>query len=257
MWFDSHCHLHLCATDSEIADIVGRARAAGVADMVTIAIDVQSSRTSAAIASEHEVWAAVGVHPNEASEWDDDAALAIAELLGSNRVVAVGETGLDFYRERTPRDMQTAAFKMHIDLAKRHHKALVIHTRDSIDAVLDMLEQENPPAHLVFHCWSGGRNELRRALDLGAYVSFAGNVSFKNAGDLRSIAEAVPDDRLLIETDAPFLAPVPHRGESNEPSYVPLVGAAVAAARSADPDAIAKQTGANARVLFGLAREAR
>lgn len=253
MWFDSHCHLHLCATDSTVADIVGRARAARVEDMVTIGIDVESSRTSAAIASGPPVWAAVGVHPNEASAWDDGAALAIEELLGANRVVAVGETGLDFYRERAPRDAQTATFKDHIRLAKRHDKALVIHTRDSIGAALDVLEEVNPPEHLVFHCWSGDGEALRRALGLDAYISFAGNVSFKGADNLRAMAEAVPDDRLLIETDAPFLAPVPHRGKSNEPSYVPLVGAAVAAARSVTAETISKQTAANARALFGLA----
>lgn len=272
MWFDSHCHLHLCATDSAVADIVGRAHAAGVQDVVTIGIDVESSRISASLASEYHfgtlttargetasgqsvegVWAAVGVHPNDASDWDDDAAGEIEELLASDRVVAVGETGLDFYRDRAPRDVQTAAFKDHIRLAKRHDKALIIHTRDSVGGAVDVLEQENPPERLVFHCWSGDGDELRRALALGAYISFAGNVSFKGADNLRAMAEAVPDDRLLIETDAPFLTPVPHRGTSNEPSYVPLVGAAVAAARSVTAEAIADRTVANARALFGLA----
>ncbi|MGH2748436.1 MAG: TatD family hydrolase [Actinomycetota bacterium] len=253
MWFDSHCHLHLCATDSAVADIVARARAAGVEDVVTIGIDFESSRISAALASEYPIWAAVGVHPNEASDWEDDAAREIEELLGSDRVVAVGETGLDFYRDRAPRDVQTAAFKDHISLAKRHDKALIIHTRDSVGAAVDVLEQENPPERVVFHCWSGDADELRRALALGAFISFAGNVSFKGADNLRAFAEAVPDDRLLIETDAPFLTPVPHRGTSNEPSYVPLVGAAVAAARSVTAEAVAKRTGANARTLFGLA----
>lgn len=256
MWFDSHCHLHLCAAESGVAEIVERARAAGVEDIATIGIDVESSRTSVRIASEHGMWASVGMHPNDASGWDDGARAAIEQLLDSDRVVAVGETGLDFYRERAPRDLQTAAFKAHIALAKRHNKALVIHTRDSIDAALDVLEEESPPERLVFHCWSGGRTELQRAMDLGAYVSFAGNVSFKNAGDLRAMAEAVSDRRLLIETDAPFLTPVPHRGRSNEPSYVPLVGAAVAAARSVPPEEIGKQTGDNARRLFGLDRPA-
>lgn len=253
MWFDSHCHLHLCATDSAVADIVGRARAAGVEDVVTIGIDVESSRISASLASGHPVWAAVGVHPNDASDWDDDAAAEIEELLASDRVVAVGETGLDFYRDRAPRDVQTSAFKGHISLAKRHDKALIIHTRDSVGAAIDVLEQENPPERIVFHCWSGDGDELRRALALDAFISFAGNVSFKGADDLRAMAAAVPDDRLLIETDAPFLTPVPHRGKSNEPSYVPLVGAAVAAARSVTAEAVATQTGANARALFGLA----
>lgn len=251
MWFDSHCHLHLCAADSPVLGFVERARAAGV-DVVTVGIDVDSSSASARIASEHGLWASAGIHPNDANGWDTDAAGTIEGLLGSDRVVAVGETGLDFYRELAPRDIQVSAFRDHIALAKRHDKALIIHTRDSVGAAIRVLEEDGPPKRLVFHCWSGSPSELQQALDVGAYISFAGNVSFRSADNLRELAAAVPDDRLLIETDAPFLAPIPHRGSSNEPSYVPLVGEAVAAARSTEIGLIAKQTDANARTLFGV-----
>jgi TatD DNase family protein len=165
-------------------------------------------------------------------------------------VRAVGETGLDFYRDWVEPDVQRRAFRDHIALAKRFDKALVIHTRDSIDGVLDELEAAGPPQRLVFHCWSGGDDALRRALALGSYVSFAGNVSFRSAEALRSAAAQVPPDRLLVETDSPYLAPVPHRGKPNEPALVTHVGEAVAAARGEEVETVARVTTANARTLL-------
>ena len=252
MWFDSHCHLHLCAENADAAPFVQRARAAGVDGLVTIGIDVASSRESGALAMKHQVWFAAGVHPNSATEWDTDAEAAVSSLLENERCVAVGESGLDFYRDYAPREAQENAFRAHIAMAKRFDKALVIHTRDSLSAALDVLESEGPPDRLVFHCWSAA-GELDRALDIGAYISFAGNVSFASAEDLRSDAKRVPGERLLVETDSPFLSPVPHRGKPNEPARVVSVGAAVASARDQDVQETAVQTTTNARRLFGLA----
>ena len=251
MWFDSHAHLHLCAENDDLHAIVDRARSAGVADMVAIGIDVSSSREAAEIADRHDVFFSAGVHPNSASEWDESAAAEIEDLLGRERCVAVGESGLDFYRDYASVEHQDLAFRAHIELSKRFDKALVIHTRDSLAQALDVLEKAGPPARLVFHCWSAAPG-LERALDLGSFISFAGNVSFASAQDLRDDAARVPDDRLLVETDAPFLSPVPKRGKPNEPARVALVGAAVAAARDTDEAAIAALTSTNARRLFGL-----
>lgn len=220
--------------------------------MVAIGIDARSSGRAAEIAHEHRLWSSAGVHPTSAEEWSREAD-RVVELLDDDRVVAVGETGLDFYWGEVDPDVQQRAFEDHIALAKAHDKALVMHTRDSVDATLDTLERVGAPERLVFHCWSGGLDELRRALDFGAYISFAGNVTFKNAGGLRAAAAATPRDRLLVETDSPYLAPAPHRGKMNEPAFVAHTGAAVAATRGEDSEDVAAVTTANARALFGLA----
>jgi TatD DNase family protein len=249
VWFDSHCHLHLCegATPHELT---AAARDAGVDGLVTIGIDLESSRRALAIARDLGMWGSAGLHPNQADEWNDKTAADIGELVGAGECVAVGETGLDFYRMGAPREVQEVAFEAHIELAKELGKALVIHTRESCSAALDLLEDGGPPPRLVFHCWSGDKGELARALELGAYISFAGNVSFNSAGSLREAAAAVPGDRLLVETDSPFLSP--ERGRPNVPANVVLVGRAVAQARGENENDLARTTTANARTLFQL-----
>ncbi len=220
--------------------------------MVTIGTDVDSSRRAVELTRDPRVFAAVGVHPNSANEWTNEAVNAISRLLSDERVVAVGETGLDFYRDYVSPEVQRPAFLAHIQLAKEHDKALVIHTRASVDETLDVLEAERPPSRFVFHCWSGDARQLARAVGLGAMISFAGNVSFKNAQSLRDAAFEVPNDRLLVETDSPYLAPVPHRGAPNEPSHVALVGEAVALARGQDVGTLGRLTTTNARRFFGI-----
>ena len=249
MWFDSHCHLHLC---DDPPGVVAGAAARGVTALVAVGIDVASSKAALALARSHDVVSSAGVHPNSALEWDDESARAVDDLLGDDRVVGVGETGLDFYRDSAPADRQRRAFADHIDLAKRHAKCLIIHTRDSVGDALEMLEQSGPPERLVFHCWSGGTHEMKRALALGSYVSFAGNVTFKNAPALRAAAAAVPPDRLLLETDSPFLAPAPHRGKPNEPALLPFTGRVVADVRAVPVEDVARLTTANARRAFGI-----
>jgi TatD DNase family protein len=255
MWFDSHCHLHICEQEVSLEDLLTRATTNGVEQMVAIGIEVASSERALDIAHKHEgVYSSAGVHPNDATSWTEEAGQRIDELLAHDEVVAVGETGLDFYRDHTPPNVQRAAFRDHVKLAKGHNKPLVIHTRDSTTAAIEELEAAGPPEKLIFHCWSGNTDELRRAIELGAHVSFAGNVSFKSAGVLREAALLVPDDRLLVETDSPYLAPVPHRGKPNEPAFVAAVGRAVAEARDQDEAEIARATTANARRIFGLDR---
>ncbi len=249
-WFDSHCHLELC--EGGAAAALERARAAGVASLLTVGIDIASSRRCAALAGSDGVYAAVGVHPNDCDEFSDEDAAALEELVRAPGVVAVGETGLDLYRDTVPLQRQAEVFDFHIALAARSDRALVIHTRRSATLVLDRLEAVGPPRRLVFHCWSGDEAELRRALELGAYIGFAGNVSFRSADDLRAAAVSVPADRLVVETDAPFLTPEPHRGRPNEPANVVHVGAALAAARGEDASELARRTDANAQALLGL-----
>lgn len=252
MWFDSHCHLHLVAEDADADEVIHSARAQGVDGMMTVGIDVPSSRACAALAERFGLWAAAGLHPNSADDFSKKVEAALDELLTCERVVAVGESGLDFYRAGASPANQRRAFSAHAALAKSHDVALVVHTRNSLAEALDQLVREGPPERVVFHCWSGGRAELERALDLGAFVSFAGNVSFKNADELRAVAELVPGERLLIETDSPFLAPTPKRGRPNRPEYLPLVGRALAAARGEDVDELMATTQQNAHRLLGL-----
>lgn len=252
MWFDSHCHIHLCE-DVAAERLLERAFDAGVEHVLTVGIDRTSNLAAVDLASDPRVYAAVGVHPNSADVWNEDERSELERSLDRERVVAVGESGLDFYRDYVTPEQQEVAFRDHIDLAKSKDKALVIHTRESIDAALDVLTSVQPPRRFVFHCWSGDEHQLRRALELGAYISFAGNVSFKNAQNLRDAAALVPAERLLVETDSPYLTPVPFRGKPNEPARVALVGEAVAGARGEDVDAVARNTTANAQRLFGLA----
>ena len=253
MWFDSHCHLHLCEEEAGgVGPVLERARLAGVLEILAVGIDVPSSERAVELTSERGVYASAGVHPNSADEWNDESADRIDQLVGIDRTMAVGETGLDFYRDHTSPDQQKTAFVGHIELAKRHGKPLVVHTRNSVDDAMDVLSAEDVPGGFIFHCWSGDMKQLKVALDLGAHVSFAGNVSYSKSDQLREAVRYVPDDRLLVETDSPFLTPMPHRGERNEPRHLAFVGLAAAQARGVSVHLLAEQTTQNARRIFGL-----
>lgn len=252
MWFDSHCHLHICEESRAVEEIIEGARAAGVTRMVTVGIDEASNDRSTALADGETVFAAVGIHPNTSNGWNEASESALEAQASDEAVVAVGETGLDFYRDYCPAEDQLRSFRSHITLAKRMNKAMIIHTRDSIDQALDVLDEVGPPDRFVFHCWSGEPAHLERALGHGAYVSFAGNVSFSSAHDLRAAVALVPEDRLLVETDSPYLTPVPHRGRPNSPANVVHVGAAVAGVLGAEAEVVAAITYRNASRLFGL-----
>ncbi len=250
MWFDSHCHLFDC--EGPVEAVLERARAGGVREILVAGTDLETSGRALNLARHDGVYAAVGVHPNSSAAWEDREVARVEELLVREAAVAVGESGLDFYRDHSPPERQHRAFAAHIGLAKRYDKALIIHTRDSVDAAIESLEHYGPPARLVFHCWSGDAMQLKTALALGAFISFAGNVTFKNAGALRAVVPLVPEDRLLVETDSPYLAPEPKRGRANEPAFVSYVGRAIAAERDASADRIAISTARNARELFGV-----
>lgn len=252
MWFDSHCHLHICEEDRPVAEVIAEARAAGVTEMLTVGFDRESNPRSVELTENEGVYASVGLHPNSATGWTEEVSATFEPFLSHPKVVAVGETGLDFYRDWAPRADQEAAFVAQISLAKRYDKALVIHTRDSMSDALDVLEATDPPERFVLHCWSGSVADLERVRSMEGYVSFAGNVSFKSAGDLREVVPFVPRDRLLVETDSPYLTPVPHRGKPNSPAKVVHVGAAVAEILGSAPEEIAELTTSNARRFFGL-----
>ena len=249
-WFDAHCHLDMI--EREPKDVVASARDGNVLSMVTIGTDVASSKRAVEIAgSTEEVWAAVGVHPHDASGLDQAALAEIDRLSGDPKVVAIGEIGLDFYRDLSPRDAQRQAFSSQLDLAAAISKTVVIHMRDAHEEVYSMLA-ENPPERLVFHCFSGGAAEARRALDLGGHLSFAGNISYPKSEELREAARVVPLDRLMVETDSPFLSPAPNRGRPNEPANVASVGTFLAEVVGRSPQEIAEATTANSRRVFGL-----
>jgi len=248
---DAHCHLDLM--DVSVEQAMNEARAVGIQRVVTIGIDVPSSEWSVQAAANHaDVFATVAIHPNEAHTADEAAWTRIAELAADSHVVGVGETGLDHYR--TAADgwaQQETSFRRHIDIAKRTGKALVIHDRDAHDDVLRVLDSEGPPEHVVFHCFSGDADFAKKCADRGYVMSFAGNMTFKNATDLRDAAVVAPAALLLVETDAPFLTPMPHRGRPNAPYLVPLIVRALAEVRGESPDDVAAAVTATATRVFG------
>jgi TatD DNase family protein len=251
MWGDSHCHLPYAGLEDVDAHLAA-AREAGVGRFISVGTDAVQSAAAIGVAAQHDdVWATVGLHPHDASEGVD----SIVGLLGEPRVVGVGECGLDYHYDHSPRDVQRAAFAAQVGLAHERGLALVIHTREAWDDTWAVLAAEGVPERTVFHCFTGGADEARRCLDLGATLSFSGIVSFKTAGDVREAAALCPLDRLLVETDAPYLAPVPHRGKTNTPAFVPLVGAVVAEVKGVDPRVVEAATWANLCSVFGLADE--
>src|SRR4051812_39957676 len=217
----------------EIGRSLADARSVGVTRVVTVGDTLASSRWCADTAAAHpEVVAAVAVHPNEVGGIDESTWDGLAELAGRPEVRAIGETGLDYYWDRVPADAQQEAFRRHIALAKRHGKALVIHDRDAHADVLRVLREEGAPEWTVLHCFSGDAEMARQCVRAGYVLSFAGTLTFKNAPELREAAAVTPLDQLLVETDAPFLTPVPYRGRPNAPYLVPLTVRALAVVKS-------------------------
>lgn len=219
---------------------------------VTIGVDLASSEWAVRAASEHEqLWATVGLHPHDAKSRSDDLLARLEELAANERVVAIGESGLDYHYDNSPRDVQRNVFAEQIRLAHRTGKALVIHTREAWDDTFEILEREGVPERTVFHCWSGDASQAHRAVELGALLSFSGTVTFTKANDLREAAAAVPLENIVVETDAPFLTPHPHRGKRNEPAYVRFTAEKIAEVRSIAIEEVERATTANAAWLFG------
>jgi len=245
-WTDNHCHLK---PGEAAAQAVADARDAGVERLVVVGTDVASSRASVEVARAHDgVWATAGVHPHDA----DQGLGGLDELLAEAEAVAVGECGLDYHYDHSPRPTQREVFAAQIALAHERGLPLVLHSREAWVDTFDILDREGVPERTVFHCFTGGPAEAERALERGAHLSFSGIVTFKSADDLRAAAARCTLDRLLVETDSPYLTPEPHRGRPNRPALVPLVGAAVAVAKDLDVAEVAVASWRNAERFYAL-----
>jgi TatD DNase family protein len=258
--YDNHCHLEIQDGDEGLSldEQLARAASVGVVGVVQAGGDIESSRWSAWAAASHpRVLAAVAIHPNEAPAYAAAGRLAeaiavIDELAAQPRVRAIGETGLDFFRtEPDGLGAQHESFEAHIALAKKHDIAMQIHDRDAHDAVLETLARVGAPERTVFHCFSGDADMARIAAERGYHLSFAGNITFKNAQNLRDALAVTPLDRILVETDAPFLTPTPYRGRPNAPYLVPVTARFMAAELDMDPDELAAQLAANTLAVYG------
>ena len=250
--FDTHAHLHFPEFDADREAMLARARAAGVRRMVTIGTDADTTRAAIAVAErEGDVWATAGVHPHDAGESDDAALAEVERLAGDPRVVAIGEIGLDFFRNLSPREAQERVFRRFIALARRVRKPVVVHCRDAHAEVLGILTEERvSEVGGIMHCFSGDVEIARRCLDLGLVISLAGPVTYPNARALPDVARFVPADRLVIETDCPFLPPQGYRGKRNEPAYLALTATRVAELRGESLETLARRTSDNARRLL-------
>ncbi|MET0190711.1 MAG: TatD family hydrolase [Pseudonocardia sediminis] len=252
---DAHTHLDACGCESadDVTAAMDRAQAVGVTRAVTIADDLAAARWAVRAAHwDDRVFAAVALHPTRTAAVTAEELAEIEALAGDPRVVAVGETGLDYHWDHSPPERQQESFRWHIDLARRTGKPLMIHDREAHADVLRILREEGPPETVVFHCFSGDAAMARECADAGYVLSFAGPVTFKNAAGLREAAGLVPDAQYLVETDAPFLTPHPHRGRANEPYCLPWTVRGIAAVRGDSAERVAEVTERNAERVFGL-----
>ncbi|WP_067183987.1 TatD family hydrolase [Microtetraspora niveoalba] len=267
--FDSHCHLDIMVGDrkassgdqvalaaqaagASVEAILADARLVGVTRLVTIGYDLRSSHWGAEVAARHDdVYAGVAIHPNEAHAATPETLAEIEELARSPHVRAVGETGLDYFRDWASREDQHASFRAHIEIAKRTGKALVIHDREAHDDVLDVLADQGAPDVVIFHSFSGDGEMAKKCSDAGYFMSFSGPVTYKNAGYLREAARVAPAELMLVETDAPYLPPTPHRGKPNAPYLIPLTLRCLAEVRGVDVAALAAVIMANGETAFG------
>ena len=247
MLIDSHCHL----TDAQFADdldaVLARANTAGVVAMVCAGADIASSRAAVRLAEQHaSVYAVVGIHPEHAASFSTDAIKSIRDLASHPKVVGIGEIGLDFhYADGAPRDVQEKNFIAHLDLAEELGLPAVIHDRDAHDALMEILRKRGDKSRGILHCFSGDLAMAQEAIELGYYISFAGNLTFQNARQLHEIAAVVPLERVVIETDAPYLAPMPNRGKRNEPAYVARVAEKIAQLKNLPLDVVQETTTRN------------
>jgi TatD DNase family protein len=253
---DSHCHLDFPDFTAERDAVIARARAAGVETMLTIGTRLDQFDGVRAIAETHDgIWCSVGAHPHEAADHATLLSDELVALAAHPKVVGIGETGLDYHYDLSPRDTQERVFRAHIAASHASGLPLIIHAREADQEIARILGEERPPPG-VLHCFSSGRALAEAALELGFYISLSGIVTFRNADELRAITRDVPLDRLLVETDAPYLAPVPYRGKRNEPAFVAATAAAVAALKGVDAQHLASATRENFFRLFTKARPA-
>ncbi len=253
---DTHAHLDMMVrSDRELSQVLERANKQGVLEIISVGIDLASSRKAIHFAENFDgVYASVGIHPNDANLFSDDALKELEGLAENTKVKAWGEIGLDFFRDYTPRRVQYDAFEAQLASASKRGLPVIIHARNALNECIEIISEFSKKNGIqgVFHCFSGSTREATRVLDLGFYVSFTGVVTFPNAKDIRDVAAFVPIDRILIETDSPFLSPVPYRGKSNEPGRVRFVAEVISRLKNMDFLEVALCTTRNARALFGL-----
>lgn len=257
MLVDSHCHLDFKDFDADREAVLGRAKQAGVDLMVTISTKVTEADKIIALAeSSDALVCSVGIHPHEAGREPETSAERLVDLAQHEKVVGIGETGLDYFYEHSPRDAQKRNFRAHIEACRISQLPLIVHARDADEDTADIIEEEMGKGAYpgLIHCFTAGPDLAKRALDIGFYISISGIATFKNATDLRDTIKMVPLDRLLIETDAPFLAPVPHRGKRNEPSFVADTAAMLADLKGVTHDELATATTDNFFRLFTKAK---
>ncbi|PWC27375.1 TatD family hydrolase [Teichococcus aestuarii] len=252
MLVDSHCHLdHF--SEAEIEDILRRAAEAGVGEMVTIGVRMAQAETVKSIAQRFaQVWGTVGVHPQNVGEGPLPEVAEIVAAADHPKVIGIGESGLDYFYDKAPREVQQEGFRRHIRAARETGLPLVVHARDADADIAAILREEraNGPFDFLLHCFSSGRRLAEEAVEMGGYLSFSGILTFPKSQEIRDIARDMPADRLLVETDSPYLAPAPYRGKRNEPSYVPHTARVLAEVRGLSPEAMAESTTANFRRLF-------
>lgn len=253
MFTDSHCHLDFPGLVEQLPDILSRMKAAQVSRALCISVELEAFPNVLALAEKHEnLWATAGVHPDY-ENITEPSVEKLLELANHPKVLGIGETGLDYFRLKGDLEWQRERFRVHLRAANICKKPVIVHTRAAGDDTLNILSQENVQGcGGVIHCFTESIQFARQALDLGMYLSFSGIVSFKNAGDIREVAKFAPMDRILIETDSPYLAPVPHRGKTNEPSFVPHVAKVIAAEKGVSAEDVGLQTSSNFDRLFGL-----
>ena len=257
MLVDSHCHLDFPDFDPDRSEVLARARAAGVGYLLTISTKITESEKIIALAeSIPDAGCSIGIHPHEAGREPVTDSARLVAIAAHERVIGIGETGLDYFYEHSPRNAQQRNFRAHIDAARISGLPLIVHARDADEDTADIMEDEMAKGAYpgLIHCFTAGPELARRALDLGMYISISGIATFKNARDLRDVIKTIPLDRLLVETDSPFLAPVPHRGRRNEPAFVADTASALAELFDISPETLAAQTTDNFFRLFSKAK---
>ncbi len=259
MLIDSHCHLDFPDFEDELADVVARARTAGIGHFLTICTSLTKFDQVRQVAEIYDdISCSVGVHPHNAEDEPDFTAAELIELAGHPKVVAFGETGLDFFYDHSPRERQEALFRLHIEAARQSGLPVIVHTRDADARMAEILVEEQGKGAFpgVIHCFSGGDALAEAVLEMGLYISLSGIVTFKSAEALREVIRNVPIERILVETDSPYLAPIPKRGKRNEPAFTAYTAAKVAEIKGVSPDELATVTTANFFRLFGKAAKA-
>ncbi len=251
--FDTHVNLHAEAYEADLPDVLARARTAGVTRMLAICERLDSFPRVKAIAdSQADIWCSVGTHPHHSKDFLDTTAAELIQLADDPKVVAIGETGLDLHYGYSPIEVQTKSFRTHIHAAQKSHLPVIVHTREADELTAQILAEETAcsPFPILLHCYTGGHDLASRGLELGAYVSVSGILSFKSARDVRDVIKTIPLDRIILETDCPYLTPMPYRGRRNEPAYLPHVADALAQMHDTTGEEIGAICEANALRLF-------